>query len=540
MCKKIVSFFIAWYGKGRRVWLPAVLGLFFACAFPPFSRQTHPLFALFPLTGFIILVPLFCFSMQRSLKKALLDSYIYGAAACFSQYYWVAGVAAEGLRHIIILGSFAMSLFLALYYLAPALVFRMTCRFFKRAYVFIYPSAWILIEFFRGWGELSFPWNYLGYGIASFLPLAQAASVCGIFGLSFIAVVGNILVWELLRSCHLASDIMQKWLHLVIYGACLIGIAIWGWMRMSQPIPQEPSAVVSMIQSNMDQAHWGDGSLDTCLDITERMAYCAAADSPDVIILAESALFCYLARQPDVYNRVTGWVDSAKSPIITGSLHWKRIHQAAQKKNDYAVYNTAFFIDTGAADFETYFKIRLLPFSEVMPFEAQLPILNRLNLGEADFSRGTEEKIFHIGSKIRAAPFICFEIVFPDLVRRRVRAGANLLVNITNDGWWGRSNGPFHHAAMARLRCIENGAAMARCANSGVSMAVDQYGRALKSAGLGTRTVLSARLPLTVVPTLYTRWGDWPLCAALFICCGAGLFITASFAARKFRYRKAY
>jgi apolipoprotein N-acyltransferase len=201
------------------------------------------------------------------------------------------------------------------------------------------------------------------------------------------------------------------------------------------------------------------------------------------------------------------------------------------------VFNTAFFIDTGSVSFEPYFKIRLLPFSEVMPFEAQLPILNRLNLGEADFTRGTEEKMFRIGGDMRAAPFICFEILFPDFVRRRVRKGANLLVNITNDGWWGKSNGPFHHAAMARMRCVENGISMARCANSGISMLCDQYGRVRGRTGLYERTVLTGSLPLEVVPTLYTRFGDWPLFAALLVVVEAVLYALYNFLLARRRAR---
>jgi apolipoprotein N-acyltransferase len=106
--------------------------------------------------------------------------------------------------------------------------------------------------------------------------------------------------------------------------------------------------------------------------------------------------------------------------------------------------------------------------------------------------------------------------LFPDFVRRRVLAGANILVNITNDGWFGNSNGPYHHACMARLRSVENGISLVRCANSGISMAVDQYGRIINRTLLGDRTYLTATSSLAVIPTFYTMHGDWPLIAALF------------------------
>jgi apolipoprotein N-acyltransferase len=312
----------------------------------------------------------------------------------------------------------------------------------------------------------------------------------------------------------------QKWLHVCVFAFFLVIAAVWGAWRISRPLPDSKPVRISLIQSNMDQAHWGDGSLDTCLDITGTMIHEASIEKPDLIVLAESALFCYLLRRPWVKRKVENWSESIKIPIIAGSLHWDRKPSGAGK-SEYSVYNTAFLIDTGEQKFEPYFKIRLLPFSEVMPFEAQIPLLNRVNLGEADFSRGTEETVFHIGEHIKAAPFICFEIVFPGFVRSRVRKGANLLVNITNDGWWGRSNGPFHHAAMTRMRCIENGVPLLRCANSGISMFVDQYGRVQKKTALYKRTVCSGRLPLGTIPTPYTRFGDWPLYIFLFIVCEA-------------------
>jgi apolipoprotein N-acyltransferase len=386
----------------------------------------------------------------------------------------------------------------------------------------------VLIEFVRGWGELSFPWNYLGYVFVPILALAQLSSVCGVLGLSFIAIAGNILVWELLRSYLRGADISQKWLHIAVFAAFLAVSAGWGLLRLSRALPDAPAVTVSLVQANMDQARWGDGSLDTCMDISGAMVYEAAKQRPDLIILAESALFCYLVHRPWIVGQVRSWSDSTHSPIITGSLHWDRTRDR-RGNFEYAVYNTAFFIDTGGREFEPYFKIRLLPFSEAMPFETQLPLLNRLNLGEADFSRGSEEKVFRIGRDIRAGPFICFEIVFPDFVRRRVLKGANLLVNITNDGWWGRSNGPYHHASMARMRCIENGVPLARCANSGVSMAVDQYGRVLGRTRLGERTVLTRSVSLASVPTVYRRFGDWVLLVALFFVAEAVMVAAVQF-----------
>jgi apolipoprotein N-acyltransferase len=155
--------------------------------------------------------------------------------------------------------------------------------------------------------------------------------------------------------------------------------------------------------------------------------------------------------------------------------------------------------------------VKLVPFSEALPFQGLFPILSRVNLGQADFKPGSVPVVYSIGSLIRGAPFICFDIIYPSFVRKRAAFGANILIHITNDGWFGKSSGPFQHALMSQQRCIENGISLARCANSGISMLVDQYGRIIAKTRLGVRTILSGDIPLARVPTLYTALGDWPV-----------------------------
>jgi apolipoprotein N-acyltransferase len=151
----------------------------------------------------------------------------------------------------------------------------------------------------------------------------------------------------------------------------------------------------------------------------------------------------------------------------------------------------------------------LVPFSEVMPFEARFPILSRVNLGNASFKRGQSEPVFRINKNLEIAPYICYEIIFPAFVRRRLKESTNLLVNVTNDGWFRRSSGPYQHAAMSQLRSIENGISLARSANSGISMHVDPYGRILSQTKLYTRDIVTMDIPTYRIMTYYTRFGDW-------------------------------
>jgi apolipoprotein N-acyltransferase len=507
----------AWYIAKNRWWMPLLAGCLYPLAFAPFSPETHWVYSLFPLYGFAAIVPLFIFALVRPLKRAVGQLYLFGLTAAFFQFYWIANVVAEGLWHMILIGLACATLFFALYFLAAGLLFRITFRFLPRFTAMVFPSAWLLLEWVRGNGEIAFPWNYLGYSFAQILPLGQLASACGIYGLSFIAVIGNVLVWDLLRAYQQRCCLRRQGIAAMIFIAFLACAAVWGALRI-KPVDRPGSyRTVACIQSNIDQARWGSGSLDTTLSITEALLYKSCRAKPDLILLPESALFCYLMRRPMVQDLVIGWSDSIKAPMVLGTLHWDRLPIHKGEESKYAVYNSAFLVDAGPRRFTPYYKMTLLPFSETMPLKGVIPLINRLDLGGSDFTAGKVPVLFSIRDSIRAVPLICYEIIMPGQVRARITAGANMLVNITNDGWFGRSTAPFQHAFMARMRCIENGIAMARCANSGISMQVDPYGRVLRKTGLYERTICSGRVGIERVKTLYSRLGDWPLWVAVVV-----------------------
>jgi apolipoprotein N-acyltransferase len=259
----------------------------------------------------------------------------------------------------------------------------------------------------------------------------------------------------------------------------------------------------------MDQFNWGSGSLDTALTVSDSMVKVAAKEKPGLIVFSESAVLCYLDRRPDIKSAVLSWAKNANAPIIVGALHWdpRPNKNPSNKDREYDVYNTLFLTD--GDKLLPYHKILLVPFSEIMPFEAKFPILSRVNLGGASFKRGGSEATFRINGNLEIAPYICYEIIFPNFVRRRLNESTNLLVNITNDGWFGRTSGPYQHAAMAQMRSIENGITLARSANSGISMFVDPYGRIISKTGLYTRDMMIKEISPYRIMTYYTRFGDW-------------------------------
>lgn len=234
-------------------------------------------------------------------------------------------------------------------------------------------------------------------------------------------------------------------------------------------------------------------------------------------------------------RRVLRWADSTGVPMIFGALHWEK--PVSPSYYDYLVYNAAFLVDPRQRTLKPYKKMKLVPFSEAIPFEARLPLLSRINLGEADFQRGDEPTIYSFDNDVVGAPFICYEIIFPGFVQKRVRDSANLIITITNDGWFGKTTGPFHHAAMARMRAIENGIPLVRSANSGISMIVDQYGRVMEETDLYTRTILSGTVHPGALHTLYGKWGDWFVWVCLSLCSASVLLLLVKKASRRQRHR---
>ena len=511
--KQIVSFF----DQKNRWWFPLISGLLFSLCYPPFNADSHWLLFPFPFLSFGILLPLLGLSLQKPFKRAVFHCYLYSFALSIGQYYWLIFDKVEGLWHLIILGLLLGSAVMALIFLGAALLFRLIYRNFPKLYIVLFPAVWVLIDYIRTLGDLGFPWSFLGYALTPVLPLSQLASVTGVWGLTYLTLLGNMLLWELISSCHKNRLTVRKWLYAGAFVLFLIAVSIWGIIRMNKT-PVTSAVKVSVLQGNLDQFNWGNSSLDTAFAVLGSQMQEVSKEKPDLVVSSESSILSFVARRSDHSQMLRDIVNSAGVPLVFGSLHWD--NGPAGSPYEYLVYNTAFLAQPGQKEFQFYHKIKLVPFSEAIPFEVQFPILSRVNLGEADFQRGKEHTIFNVGSTIKAAPLICYEAIFPEFVQQFAKKGANLLVMITNDGWFGKSTGPYHHAEMARMRAIECGIPIARSANSGISMFVDAYGRIGARTGLYERTMITQEIYPVNLETIYTKWGAWlvKLCFLIASC----------------------
>jgi apolipoprotein N-acyltransferase len=361
------------------------------------------------------------------------------------------------------------------------------------------PDLWVALEFARAHLPIfAFPWNLIGYAASGQLALVQLAAVTGIYGLSYlVAAYGSLLAYAVF------SGRQSAWKIVIAAAAALIFIAFAGRYL----VPSEtPRYVAHLVQTNFAQsyeyppdwmaAHAGD------LDQLEQISIDAARRIPGVIIWPEApAPFTLEERNfAAVAHKIA---QDSGSDFLLGAEDWK--HDAAGK---WLATNSAILLNPSGERVFSYDKIHLVPFGEYVPLRKYLTFTGKLTADLGDFTPGHDYAVGHLPGG-RFSTFICFEAVFPDAVRRFTVHGAELLVNISNDGWFGRSAAPAQHLMMARVRAVENRRWLLRDTNNGYTVSVDPYGRIAAELPTDIRAQLDAPYDFRDDTTLYTRFGDW-------------------------------
>ena len=279
--------------------------------------------------------------------------------------------------------------------------------------------------------------------------------------------------------------------------------------------PLKPWFNVAIIQPNVSPLDKGDwDSRERIQSDLVRLTRQAAVTKPDLILYPETATLVDVTRSTTIGPVIRGLADSLGTEIFTGTPLFD------EARNSW--HNGAVLIRPGEQPVkQRYYKIRLVPFSEKIPYADELPIIRKI-LGTSDmgdWARGRNYTVFNWSHGTLSA-LICFEAIFPDLTREFTRRGSRLLAVVTNDGWFGRLVGAQQHAELAVMRTVENGVPMVRSANNGISLIADPYGRVLKRTPLFTQAILTGPVPQPLAPTPYVRFGDW-----LMLACVLGLIV---------------
>jgi apolipoprotein N-acyltransferase len=368
---------------------------------------------------------------------------------------------------------------------------------------FASPFLWVALEFaFMHLSAIGFPWNLLGYVAAGNLALVQITALTGIFGLSLLVAAYSALVaWAALRFFN--HRCRTGLIALAASTAALVAIGLAG----PRLVPQAPAdRVAHLVQTNFPVAlSYPSDWMQTHaaeMDELESISISAAQKSPGVVVWPEVPA-PFSLQDGNFHARAVRIARGAGNGFLVGVIDFKSLGNGQSAPTNSA----ALLGPNGELDF-LYDKIHLVPFSEYVPWRSWLFFANDLTSMIGDFQHGTQYKVGEISGG-RFSAYICFEAIFPNEVRRFTQAGAQLFINISDDGWFGGSGAPGQHLAMARVRAVENRRWLVRDTNDGVTVSVDPYGRIVARLPEHVRGELDAPYAFRSDLTPYARWGDW-------------------------------
>lgn len=460
---------------------------------------SFPGFDIEPLAWFA-LVPLFIALKDRGPMASFTLCALTGIAFFAGVFYWINLLDGFGWLERIMLGIYVGPVF-GLFGLLFSLVSRRT----KLPSIIIAPVLWVSVEYLRShFFFLALPWALLGHSQYLNIPLIQVASITGAYGVSFLVLMSNAAL------SALALD-RTKALRPAI-AAFLIIAAVHGYGFLVISGAQGTDRVaVTVIQGNIPQnIKWDPKHRKQIFEKHVRLTREAAEGSPASLIVWPEAAVHTLTSDFYLLKSVTGLARDTGTHLLLGSsqrpkfgsFDFRRVHR----------FNSALLVSPKGRLLERYDKIRLLPFSEYLPYRGLLPWPSRFAAGADDLIPGDEYTVFEVDGA-RFGVLICWENIFPDLFRQFVKNGAGFMVNITNESRFGETAAPYQFVSMSVFRAAENRVSVARSANTGISGFIDPYGRIIGMVQANDKEIfvegyLTREIPISQKKTFYTMYGD--------------------------------
>ena len=482
-------------------WLALISGLLLALSFPRFG---HPVFA------WVALVPLFAAlggafeepaRVGVSPARAVRLGLVAGVVHFIGTIYWTGTVVQQfgGVpAPVALVAMLLLAAYMALY---PAVACWVTARAVSRvghAGLWLAAAPWVAGEFARGAFFGGFPWVPLGNSQVTVLPVAQLASLTGVYGLSALVVLVNAGL-----TVALLGRGRQRAVAGLVTCALLAATAGWGaWRLSAQSLVHAGEPVtVGLVQGDIRQDQkWHPGRAAEILRTHLAMTREAAARGAELVLWPESSTPFMFEEDAVGADAVRSVVRDLRVPLLFGS---DQIERGRVPR----LFNSAFMLDEHGATRAVYRKMHLVPFGEYIPLKSWLFFVSPLVESLAEFAPGTATVLLPVGSH-RISTSICYEVVYPELVRDAVDQGSELLTTITNDAWYGDSSAPYQHFAMASMRAIDLGRYLVRAANTGISGIVDPYGRVVVASGIFERTAVVGEARYLSARTVYATFGD--------------------------------
>ena len=499
-----------------------------ALSYPPFR---FPLLSFFALAPAVLLVREL--AAATDFRRALRLGFWYGLVSQGLVLYWLV----VALWHFTPLSALGYLATIAIYGLWTAgcfwLLVRIRTRFPTAPLWVVFPLVWTAVEWGIGHqGDIRFPWLGLGTSLADAPILVQWADLAGARGVSLWLAWCNVMLVDALlpRRERGAGSGWIGWRPLVaVLGTVVLAWGYGAWRERTLPV--RPVGVVGLVQPNEGfREKWNKARQDSVMAhlfaLSQRLE-----DSThiDLLVWPEAAVPDYFVNRPDWDPAIAQRVRATRTPLVTGGLD-----AVIYPDRSYDSYNAAFFYDSTGdrTAYPIYRKHYLVPIVERVPFVPPRWFHLRWFGGFGE-GRGLPLYPTAVG---RLGVLICYESIFADLARDYRRQGADFLVNVTNDAWYGRTAGPYQHLSHLVMRAIETRAGIARAANSGISATVDPLGHVHDATGLEVRTAVASRLVTSDVITPYVRLGDWVGTLAVLATLGfAGALLVAGWRSRRFR-----
>lgn len=492
--------------KKRDILLSLLSGILLILSFPNIDLEFLAWFAL---------VPLFYSIEGKGLGNSFKLGLLTGLISFLGILYWIiVAVHTYGNVPLIISGFILLLLvvYLSLYMGAFTYLTRLIQIRLGLQIIVFAPFLWVALEYLRSFLLTGFPWANLGYSQYLNLPFIQMADITGAYGLSFVIVSVNTTLFQVVRQWKKKTFPLGE---VLITAFVLLGFLVYGYVKMEatgRKMIQNPPVKVGLVQGNIDQSiKWDESFQKETLKIYEKLSLRVSEEKPDLIIWPETATPFFFQDAKEYQPFVLEIPRKTGAFLLFGTPSYKiergKVHH----------YNSALLISPDGELRGEYDKIHLVPYGEYVPLGEYIP-LGSLGEGIGNFKPGKEIFNFTL-PQCKFGVLICFEIIFPDLCRRFVKGGANFLVTITNDAWFGKTSAPYQHFSMAVFRAVENRVFIARAANTGITGFIDARGKVLKQGGIFSEETMSGIIRLSKDKTFYTLYGDvfaW-CCSALSI-----------------------
>jgi apolipoprotein N-acyltransferase len=472
-------------------------GLLLAAAFPKWD-----------LTWllFVALIPMFWAVPGKSLQAAFGLGFLSGLVRYVVLLYWIVYVThVHGFLPLPL--AIGILLLLAAYLsLYPAL-WALGVNWGEArglSPVWFGPVLWVSLEFGLTYIISGFPWELLGNGLVPHPMLLQVADLTGVYGLSFLLVLINACLWRLLsapRSRH-----SSRYPYAVAVCLILVAWLGYGYYRLGEVQTLEansPKLKVAVVQGNIKQGEkWKKemvtATLDRYAELTQRVK------GAQLIVWPETAAPFFFLRTPDLSAQVQTIAKENGGSLLFGAPAWELTAEGE------SYFNRAYLLCPQGEVLGYYDKAHLVPFGEYVPLRRYPPFswVGKMVPMVGDFLEGPVGATVGLPDGIAVGPLVCYESIFPNLSRAQVANGARLLVNITNDAWFGKTAAAYQHLAMAVMRCVENHVCLARAANTGISAFIDARGRILWQSEIYVPEAHALELPLMPGGSLYTHIGD--------------------------------